>query len=126
MKQKDERLNILVVEDDIINQLYIDYKLNKDYNVTLASSAIKALEKLKTISAGLILMDISLQGGMNGLELTKLLKADVRYSKIPIIAVTGHTAIEDREKILEAGCDDYLAKPFEINELLEKIKANSE
>ena len=121
----NKRLTILVVEDDAINQLYLKSQLKKDYEVIVASTAKKALEKLKTISVDLILMDISLQGGMNGLELTKLLKEDERYSKIQIIAVTGHASNEDRDRILSAGCDDYLAKPFQMNELLDKIKMNS-
>ena len=67
-------------------------------------------------------MDISLPGGMNGIELTKLLKADINYSAIPVIAITGHTAKGDRNRILNAGCNDYLAKPFKIEELRDKIK----
>jgi len=121
----NKKLHILLVEDDAINQLYIKSRLIKYYDVTVAASAGKALYVLETITPDLILMDISLQGEMNGLELTKLLKADNKYSHVPIIAVTGHAAKEDKERILRAGCDDYLAKPFQIEDLLDKIQLNS-
>lgn len=120
-----ERLSVLVVEDDAINQMYIKSQLRNNYEVTMVSSAAKALEFLDGNPVDIILMDISLQKGMNGLDLTKLLKADNKYSAIPVIAVTGHASNEDRERIMNAGCDDYLAKPFETNELLEIIKRNS-
>jgi CheY-like chemotaxis protein len=66
-------------------------------------------------------MDISIKGNKNGLELTKELKASLEYSKIPVIAITAHAFESDRNNALEAGCDDYLAKPFSKNLLLETI-----
>lgn len=120
----EEKKRIFIVEDDAINLLYMKSQLQKFFDVTVASSAVKALEKLKINRVDIILMDISLQGGMNGLELTQMIKSDEKYSGIPVIAVTGHAFKEDRERIIGAGCDDYLAKPFQINELLDKIKSN--
>ncbi|MCK9426843.1 MAG: response regulator, partial [Ignavibacteriaceae bacterium] len=69
----------------------------------------------------LILMDISIQGGKNGLELTTELKASKEYQHIPIIAVTAHAFHKDRQNALEAGCDDYLSKPFTKEALLEMM-----
>ncbi|MBI2418157.1 MAG: response regulator [Ignavibacteriales bacterium] len=112
---------ILLVEDDATNQSYIGYILQPDYDITVVSSAASALEKLHSQRFLLILMDISLQGGINGLELIRVLKNSALYAKIPIIAVTGHALREDREIILAAGCNEYLAKPFTKFELMEKI-----
>jgi len=68
-------------------------------------------------------MDITIKGGMNGLELTKELKASKDFSLIPIIAVTAHAFEEDRQNALAAGCDSYLSKPFTKQSLLNMIQA---
>ena len=70
----------------------------------------------------LILMDMSLPQ-MDGWEATRFLKADASTRRIPVIALTAHAMAEDREKALEAGCDDYDTKPVELKRLLEKIEA---
>ncbi|MDP2301387.1 MAG: PAS domain S-box protein [Ignavibacteria bacterium] len=116
--------SILVVEDDGINQLYLKSVLLHDYDIVIAADADKALKAYESNDFDLILMDISLRGGMNGLELTKLIRAGSKNPNIPIIAITGHAFPEDRQKTAEAGCNDYLSKPFESFELLEKITVN--
>ena len=116
----ENRKNILVVEDDGINQLYIKSILKKNYNTYSAFTALAAFPILASTQIDLILMDISLRG-MTGLELTKKLTNDDNYSHIPIIAVSGYTFPEDKERALEAGCIDCLAKPFEADELLKMI-----
>ncbi len=113
---------ILIVEDDLINQSLMELILEKDFELTIVTSAASALECLDSQKYDIILMDISIQGGTNGLELTKMLKASVAFSKIPILAVTAHAFKEDSEKILAAGCDDYVPKPFNRFVLLEKIR----
>jgi two-component system cell cycle response regulator DivK len=69
----------------------------------------------------LILMDISLPL-MGGLEVTRLLKGDEATRQIPIIALTAHALVTDRDKAFEAGCDDYDTKPVEFGRLSEKIE----
>ena len=66
-------------------------------------------------------MDISIKGTKNGLELTKELKSSKEYSHIPVIAVTAHAFERDRINSLEAGCDDYISKPFTKESLLDMI-----
>jgi len=117
---------ILIVEDDEINHFYIRSLLIKNYETASAYSADSALEILKSQIINLILMDISLKGDMNGLELTKLLKDSKAFKNIPIIAVTGHASPEDKQNCLNAGCYEYLSKPFSDTDLIEKIKQFSE
>jgi CheY-like chemotaxis protein len=69
----------------------------------------------------IILMDISIWGKKNGLELTKELKASKEFSHIPVIAVTAHAFEEDKQNALRAGCEGYLAKPFSKEILLNMI-----
>ena len=66
-------------------------------------------------------MDISIQGDMNGLELTTLIKKTREYSHIPVIAVTAHAFLADRQNSFDAGCNEYISKPYELKELFEKI-----
>ncbi len=113
---------VLIVEDDGINQTIIKKYINKKYNSLIADSHDSVMEILKKNKVDLILMDISLQGSKNGLEITKELKALKEYKHIPIIAATAHAFESDQIAASEAGCDDYLTKPFSRDQLLEKIE----
>jgi len=112
---------VLIVEDDIINQLTIKKFLENKYSVFVADSADSAMEKLKKESVDLILMDISIKGKKNGLELTKELKTSNKFSRIPIIIVTAHTFEIDKKNAFAAGCDSFLPKPFTKDMLLNMI-----
>ena len=117
---------ILIVEDDGINQFYLQKILKKEHDTVSAYSADSALEKIKTNNFSLILMDISLRGSMNGLDLTKLLRKSKEYEKIPIIAITGHASPEDKQNCFNAGVNEYIPKPFYEDELIDKIKEFTE
>jgi len=112
---------ILLVEDDKINQETIKRFITKKYNILVADSHNSVMEILADNNVDLILMDISLQGSKNGLEITKELKASEKYKHIPIIAATAHAFERDHQAALEAGCNDYIAKPFLSAQLLNKI-----
>jgi PAS domain S-box-containing protein len=112
---------VLVVEDDKINQLTIKKFLEKYYTTIITDSSDEVLDILKNNKVDLILMDISIWGEMNGLELTKLLKTSDEFSQIPVIAVTAHAFEDDKQNALEAGCDSFLAKPFSKKSLLQMI-----
>ena len=71
-------------------------------------------------------MDISIRGNNNGLELTKELKASKEFSNIPVIAITAHAFEKDKQNALEAGCDNYLAKPFSKVSLLDIMAGYSD
>jgi CheY-like chemotaxis protein len=92
--------------------------------VLLAASAQEArrvLEAQPAVSA--ILMDLDLRGTEDGLDLTRSLRAQGRWMQIPIVALTAYAALEDRNRALEAGCDDFLAKPLSRSDLTAKIDA---
>ena len=108
----------LLVEDDNINQLTIKKFLENRYTTIITDSSDEVLGILLKNKVDIILTDISIWGRMNGLELTKILKATKEFSHIPVIAVTAHAFEDDKQNALEAGCDNFLAKPFSKKSLL--------
>lgn len=113
---------ILVVEDvDANRELICRYLELFGYSVLVATDGAQGLEVARTQSPALILMDMSLPG-MDGWEATRRLKAAAATAKIPVIALTAHAMAGDREKALEAGCDQYESKPVDFPQLLTKIE----
>lgn len=112
---------VLLVEDDVFNQQVIKIFIEKGCNTMITDSSEGALDVMKNNRVDLILMDISIKGNKNGLELTKDFKASKEYSHIPVIAITAHAFESDKHNALQAGCDDYLSKPFSKSLLLETI-----
>ncbi len=121
-----EKPNILVVEDDQTTQELIKTILKKYYNISIVTTAQEALEILADKKISIILMDLSIKGGMDGLELTRTIRKSENYSDIPVIAVTAHAFPSDHQKSLEAGCNEYISKPFESRELLVKVREQLE
>ncbi len=114
---------ILVVEDNETNQKIIVRRLEKrGYNVVIASDGQEGVDQGRSQAPDLILMDMSLPI-IDGWEATRQLKAAAETQRIPIIALTAHAMVGDREKALAAGCDDYDVKPIELERLLGKIEA---
>lgn len=118
----EEKKHILIVEDDAKNmKLLRDILTISGYVTIEADDGRKAVELAIEKIPDLILMDIQLPV-MDGLEATKLIRADLVTQHIPIIALTAFAMGGDRERIIQAGCDDYISKPYNIQELLEKVK----
>jgi CheY-like chemotaxis protein len=118
------RPRVLVVDDDLVHQKLM--KLVSDHlaiDVEVASTSNDALEILATESFDIILMDWRMPV-TDGLTCTLKIRElqDAQGKRIPIIAVTAHALTGDRERCLAAGMDDYLAKPFTLEQLQEKIK----
>lgn len=112
---------ILLVEDNEMNRDMLSRRLQrKGYSVVTAHDGEQGLLLARSEMPDLILMDISLPV-MGGLEVTRLLKSDEATRHIPIIALTAHALVTDRDKAFEAGCDDYDTKPVEFGRLNEKI-----
>ena len=122
-KNTEEKV-LLLVEDDEINQLTIKKGIEKEYKVLVADSAAGAIKILESNKVDLILMDISIRGELNGLEFTKELKNADKYKHIPVIVVSAHASESDITNSVNAGSNDFLSKPFSMQELLEKIKKN--
>jgi CheY-like chemotaxis protein len=114
---------ILLVEDNVRNHAMLSRRLvRRGYEVVIAVDGEAGLAMAAQEAPDLILMDMSLPI-LDGWEATRRLKADPAIQQIPVIALTAHAMSSDREKALEAGCDDYDTKPIELPRLLEKIEA---
>jgi CheY-like chemotaxis protein len=113
---------ILLVEDNEMNRDMLSRRLQrKGYLVVTAQDGRQGYLLARSETPDLILMDISLPA-MDGWEVTRLLKADESTRHIPIIVLTAHALVSDREKAFAAGCDDYDTKPVEFGRLSEKIE----
>ncbi|MCP3939953.1 MAG: response regulator [Desulfobacteraceae bacterium] len=112
---------ILVIEDNPDNLLTIKAVLKNKYTIMEASDGEKGLAAALQSLPDLILLDISLPG-MDGYVITKKIKADERAGRIPVIALTAHAMKGDRDKIISAGCNDYISKPIDPKTVLEVIK----
>ena len=114
---------ILLVEDDEMNRDMLSRRLLKrDYEVVIATDGEQGVAMAGSENPDLILMDMSLPG-IDGWTATRRVKADEATRSIPVIALTAHAMAGDREKALEAGCDDFDTKPVELQRLLGKIEA---
>ncbi len=113
---------VLLVEDNEDNRIvYSTILRHFGYSVTEALNGEEGIAKARSEKPDLILMDISIPI-IDGWEATQVLKHDPATQNIPIIALTAHAMSGDREKALEAGCDDYDTKPVELARLLGKIE----
>lgn len=113
---------ILYVEDNAQNMRLVRKMLKVGgYEMIGAEDGLKGLEMAKAHQPEIILMDINLPD-IDGIEVTKRLKADPDFENTPIIALTANAMYGDRERFLNAGCDDYLSKPISKLELLNKIQ----
>jgi CheY-like chemotaxis protein len=112
-----EGQSILIVDDNTQNLKLARVVLaNEGFDVHTASNAEDALQLLRTVTPRLILMDIQLPG-MDGLELTRRLKADPATRAIRVIALTAYAMKGDDEKAFAAGCDGYITKPIDVERL---------
>jgi two-component system cell cycle response regulator DivK len=114
---------ILLVEDNEMNRDMLSRRLTKrGYDVIMAVDGQEGVDSAVTNKPDLILLDMSLPV-LDGWTAARILKADPGTAGIPIIALTAHALAGDREKALEAGCEDYDSKPVDLARLLEKIEA---
>ena len=112
---------ILIVEDEARNlTLLRDLLQVSGYRTIEATDGEQGVELAKVSKPDLILMDV-LMPKMDGLEATRILKADAATSDVPILVLTSYAMKGDKETILQAGCDSYLAKPLDIKILLQEV-----
>jgi two-component system cell cycle sensor histidine kinase/response regulator CckA len=114
---------ILVVDDKLPNiELLEGLLVRQGYEIIRAESGEEALGKLSGNLVDLILLDVKMPG-MSGFEVLTKLRADKKTQRIPVVMITAHNEHEARVKALEAGCDDFISKPFDQYELLARVKS---
>jgi two-component system cell cycle response regulator DivK len=112
---------VLIVEDNEMNRDMLSRRLvRRGFEVVVAVDGAEGVAKTKSEMPAIVLMDMGLPV-MNGWEATRAIKADANTAHIPVIALTAHSMTGDREKAMEAGCDDYDTKPVELDRLISKM-----
>jgi len=114
---------ILLIEDNEMNRDMLSRRLiRRGYEVAVAVDGAQGVAMAQSEKPDLILMDLSLPG-IDGWEATRRIKAGADTKHLPVIGLTAHAMAGDREKALEAGCDDYDTKPIELERLIGKIES---
>lgn len=119
-----ESLNILLVEDNHLNQKLIRLTLGRyGFNIDVADNGYIAIDMLQLNEYQLVLMDLMMPG-MDGLTTTKKIREieNPNVAKIPIVGLTANTLDSDREKCLACGMDEYLVKPFNVDDFFDVLK----
>jgi two-component system cell cycle response regulator DivK len=112
---------VLLVEDNEMNRDMLSRRLTRlGFDVLIATDGEQGVEMARAQRPDLILMDMSLPV-LDGWGATRRIKAEIGTQSIPLIALTAHAMAGDRDKALDAGCDDYDTKPIELPRLLEKM-----
>jgi len=114
---------VLIVDDDPINIELLEGYLSKEYDILKAFDGKEALIIVESNPPDIILLDL-IMPGINGYQVCKKLKDDPKTNHIPIVIVTSLHEIEDRNKAIEAGADDFITKPFDIMELSVRVKSH--
>ena len=117
---KTNKFSILVIEDNPDNLVSLKAILGEKYNILEAIDGKQGLQMTLDILPDLVLLDVMLPK-INGIEVIKRIRADKKAKEIPVLALTARTMIGDREKILAAGCNDYLSKPIEVDIIRQKL-----
>lgn len=113
---------VLYIEDQYHNRRLVEKVLSaRGYEVLLAEDGPTGWEILKERRPSLVLLDIALPGGLDGVDVAARIKADQDLRGIWVIAVTASAMHGDRERFLSRGCDDYLSKPLQMRELLARV-----
>ena len=115
------RKRILVVDDNPVNLEIFEEMLGSEYIVLSAQDGAEALHLAEQYHPRAVLLDVMLPG-MDGYETTRAIRAEPEFRALPIIALTAKAMRGDREKCLEAGASDYLAKPVDTDQLLGMLK----
>ena len=114
---------ILIVEDNEMNRDMLSRRLERrGFEIVMAVDGGEGVAMARSEVPDLVLMDMSLPV-MNGWEATQAIRADSSTAHLPVIALTAHSMPGDREKAMEAGCDDYDTKPVDLPRLLSKMSA---
>ena len=112
------RKKILIIEDDEINRKVMEFQLKNNFLVDLAKNGKEGLDLFTKGDYDLILMDINLGLGENGIEVMEEIRKFHKGNSTPVIAITAYANFGNRDGFLEAGFDNYIAKPYQADELI--------
>ena len=116
------RKSVLCIEDNKTNMLLVSRIVEaEDYELVRAEDGPSALKLLENMTPDIILLDVNIPG-IHGLDLARMIKDDERLADIPLIATTANVLVGDKERCLEAGCDEYLPKPLDIRRLRQVMR----
>ena len=122
MAQPEVKSTILYVEDNPDNRMLVKRILTaENYKLLEATNAVQAINLLETTTPDLILMDINMPD-MDGYTLTTRIRSMPGLERVPILALTANVMRGDKEKTLEAGCDGYIQKPLDVDQLIKEIE----
>ncbi len=116
-----KKIDVLLVEDNQENKEVISYYIKNIANVDFAMDGPSAVAKAEAGNYAIILMDINLGLGMNGIEATQKIRKIQGYENTPIVAVTAYAMVGDSDIFLNSGCSHYIAKPFSKREMLDLV-----
>ena len=119
--EESKKPKILVVEDDYENQRFLQLFLKKNFIVFACDSEQSFYQYLNSYQINVILMDISLRGEKDGLQLTREIKSTEKFKDIPVVCLTAHAFPQDRENALNAGVDIFFTKPVDNSYLMETL-----
>ncbi len=120
---QEEHKSILIIDDDITVRKLIDHHLKKNgFKTLLADGSVQGFKHLQENNIDLVLCDVTMQG-MDGFTFCKKVRTNEKLKTLPFVFVTAKSSIEDKSTALEAGGDDIITKPFDINELILKVRA---
>lgn len=122
MDSKDQKYKLLVVEDDEDSQRFLKLFLKREFVISMSNSGETFYHELENGEFDVILMDVSLRGEKDGLQLTREIKNDEKYKHIPVVALTAHAYQRDRAEALKAGVNFFLTKPVKNETLMETLR----
>jgi CheY-like chemotaxis protein len=112
---------ILIVEDNDVNSKIMEFQLGKYYLIDIAKDGDEAIELFSKNNYNLILMDINLGAGLNGIEVMKIIRESDKGKNTPVIAITAYANFGNKESFLNAGFDNYILKPYHSDDLLRSV-----
>ncbi|MBK6914283.1 MAG: response regulator [Ignavibacteriales bacterium] len=112
---------ILIVEDNEVNSKIMEFQLGKYYLIDIAKDGEEAIELFSKNNYNLILMDINLGAGLNGIEVMKIIRESDKGKNTPVIAITAYANFGNKESFLNAGFDNYILKPYHSDDLLRSV-----
>jgi len=112
---------LLVVEDDYENQKFLEIFLKRKFEIEICDSSETFYKLLEQNDFDIILMDISLRGKKDGLQLTKELREKDKYKSVPVVALSAHAFQKDKENAYQAGVDMFLTKPIQNEVLMDTL-----